>query len=63
MSIKDSFVQMDAGAAFAARLDLAIGLGQRHGAHLIGLCVFDLRHIPDAGFGMIDSQNSMALSE
>ena len=62
MSIKDILLQVDAGAAFPARLDLAVGLAQRHGAHLIGLCVFDIRRIPGAGFGMVDSEDSIALS-
>ena len=63
MSIKDILVQVDAGAASPGRLDLAIGLARGHGAHLIGLCVFDIHRIPGAGFGTINSENSMALSE
>ncbi len=63
MGIKDILLQVDAGAAYPARLDLAVGLAQRHGAHLIGLCVFDVRLVPGAGFRAIERVDSMALPE
>ena len=63
MGIKDILLQIDAGAAYPARLDLAVGLALRHGAHLIGLCVFDVWLVPGAGFRAIDREDSIALSE
>lgn len=42
MAIKDILVHLDATPASAARLDLAAGLAQRLGAHLVGLYVIDI---------------------
>lgn len=63
MSIKDILLQVDAGAAYKVRFDLAVGLAQRHGAHLTGLCVIDIQLMPAAGWGTLDLQSSMALQE
>lgn len=63
MGIKDILLQIDVGAAYPARLDLAVGLALCRGAHLVGLCVFDVRLVPGAGFRAIDREDSMALPE
>jgi nucleotide-binding universal stress UspA family protein len=42
MAMKDILVHLDATAASAARLDVAAGLAQRLGAHLVGLFVVDI---------------------
>ena len=62
MSTEDTILPVDASAAFPARLAFAAALAERHGAHLICMCVFEIRRIPGAGFGMVDSESSMALS-
>ena len=61
MGIKDILLQVDDGAAYPARLNLAVGLALRHGAHLIGLWVFNVRLVPEAGLRAIDPEDSMAL--
>lgn len=61
MMLKDILVQIDAAPATATRLDLAISLARKHGAHLIGLCVFDIGLVPGAGFGVLDPENTLAL--
>ena len=63
MTIKDILVQMDSGAACAARLDLAVGLAQLHEAHLTALCVFDLNLVPGAGYSAMGFEYSTALIE
>lgn len=42
MLIKDMLVQLDASPVSARRLELAMDLAKRHGAHLIGLFVIDI---------------------
>ncbi|WP_135466253.1 universal stress protein [Crenalkalicoccus roseus] len=53
MPLKDILVHLDASGRSAARLDIAIALAQRHGAHLTGLYVLDVpvptSVVPDAG--------------
>jgi nucleotide-binding universal stress UspA family protein len=61
VGIKDIMVQIDAGRANAARLDLAVDLARRHGAHLIGLCVFDIGLLPGAAFGILNPEDSIAV--
>lgn len=47
MTFKDLLVQIDLSPRNDARLDLAIDLARRHGAHLIGLCALAETHIPE----------------
>lgn len=42
MALKDILVHLDATEASANRLDIAVELAQRHGAHLVGLYVLDV---------------------
>jgi nucleotide-binding universal stress UspA family protein len=42
MALKDILVHLDASEASASRLDIAVDLAQRHGAHLVGLHVVDV---------------------
>lgn len=46
MSFKDILVIIDNTKACAARLDVAIALAQEHGAHLTGLFVRTVPHVP-----------------
>jgi nucleotide-binding universal stress UspA family protein len=61
MILKDILVQIDAGPATAARLDLAIRLAREHEAHLVGLCVSGIGLVPGAGFGVLEPENTLAL--
>jgi len=61
MFLKDILVQIDAGPATPARLDLAIRLAREHEAHLVGLCVSDIGLVPGAGFGVLEPENTLAL--
>ena len=42
MALKDILVHLDGTEASASRLDIAAGLAQRHGAHLVGLFVAEI---------------------
>ena len=42
MALKDILVHLDNGSRSEARLNVAIALARRHGAHLTGLCVMDI---------------------
>ena len=50
MPLKDILVHLDSSPRCAARLDTAVGLATRHGAHLAGLYVIDLPP-PDMFYG------------
>lgn len=60
MLIKDMLVQLDASSASAKRLELAMDLAKRHGAHLIGLFVIDV--VPPVSAGA-DLGAGMAMAE
>lgn len=53
MALKDILVHLDASERAGARLDIALDLARRHGAHLVGLHVLDITVptsvVPDAG--------------
>jgi nucleotide-binding universal stress UspA family protein len=42
MALKDILVHLDGSPASASRLDIAVDLAQRHGAHLVGLFVAEI---------------------
>ena len=46
MGLKDILVHVDCSKANAARLQAAIGLAQRHGAHVTGLFVIPRVNMP-----------------
>jgi hypothetical protein len=46
MALKDILVHIDNGLRCSIRLDAALGLAVKHGAHLIGLYVLTRPHIP-----------------
>jgi nucleotide-binding universal stress UspA family protein len=61
MDIKDILVQIDSSNGNEARLNLAIELARRHGANLIGLCVFDIGLLPSAGFRIFDPEDCLTI--
>lgn len=71
MALKDILVHLDASPAAASRLDIATGLAQRHGAHLVGLFVAEITLPPgivgDPGGGaamvLIDQMRETALAD
>jgi nucleotide-binding universal stress UspA family protein len=72
MSLKDILVHLDASAQSAGRLDLAIDLARRHGAHLTAVHIVDMG-LPLIGMGdgsggaalagLIDQMRDTALAE
>lgn len=55
-------VQLDAAASSDARLDVAVDLARRHGAHLTGLCAVDVMRLAGFATGVVGSGNSAALA-
>lgn len=62
MGIKEMLVQIDEAAPSEARLELAVGLARRHGAHLVGLHAVDTAPVAALGVGVMGVESGAALA-